>query len=105
MSSPIDDLLHHCRSLGLTADVGTMFRSPALRCEGKVFAFVGHNDTLIVKLPHDRIAELDADGLGHQVTMGERTMREWAEVPAGPAPELWNDLTVEAYRFVSSLVS
>ena len=61
MSAPIDDLLRHCRRLGLSADIGTMFRSPALRYEGKAFAFQGLEGGVIVKLPNDRITEL-ADG-------------------------------------------
>lgn len=104
-SIPIEDLLEHCRTSGLTADLGTMFRSPALRVHGKVFAFVGHDGTLIVKLPHDRIAELEREGIGVPVTMGERTMREWAEVAAladtSSTFDLWSVLTGEAHRFVA----
>ncbi len=62
--------------------VGTMFRSPGLRVDGTIVAFLGHGDTLIVKLPRDRAAGLVAAGTASPVTMGKRTMREWVEIPA-----------------------
>lgn len=102
----IEDLLEICRAHDLSADLATMFRSPALRCRGKVFAFIGFDGTLIVKLPHDRIVELARDGLAEPVTMGKRTMREWAEVPPLPDPnsteDVWAGLVVQAHQFVSS---
>lgn len=102
MSAPIDDLLRHCRRLGLSADIGTMFRSPALRYEGKAFAFQGHEGGVIVKLPNERITELADDDIAHPVTMGKRTMREWAEVPPTVEPDMLESLVVEAHRFTSS---
>jgi len=96
-------LLDHCRANGLAAEIGTMFRSPALRCQGTAFAFVGSHDTLIVKLSQQRIDELAREGIATHVTMGKRTMREWAEVPsqstAQATRDVWADLTVEAHRF------
>lgn len=102
----IEDLLVHCQSHGLSAEIGTMFRSPALRSRGKVFAFLGFDGGLIVKLPHNRIEELARDGVAEQVTMGKRTMREWAEVASLSTPQstddLWFGLVVEAHQFVTS---
>ena len=62
--------------------VGTMFRSPGLRTNGTIVAFLGYADTLIVKLPRDRAAALIAAGTAEPVTMGKRTMREWVAIPA-----------------------
>jgi len=70
---------------------GTMFRSPGLRVGGKIFAFLGHDDRLIVKLPRPRAVELIAAGAAHEVTMGTRTMREWISIP------LHDDLDDEIY--------
>ncbi|KZF09306.1 MAG: hypothetical protein WBA81_06900 [Rhodococcus sp. (in: high G+C Gram-positive bacteria)] len=102
----IDDLLEHCHAHNLDADLGTMFRSPALRCRGKVFAFVGFDGALIVKLPHARIVQLASQGTAEQVTMGKRTMREWAEIALLSSPrstaDLWFGLVEEAHKFVSS---
>ena len=99
----LHDLLDHCRANGLAAEIGTMFRSPALRCQGTVFAFLGKDDTLIVKLPRQRIDELAHEGIATHVTMGKRTMREWAEVPSlstsHATRNLWTDLTIEAHHF------
>jgi hypothetical protein len=59
---------------------GTMFRSPGLRVGGKIFAFLGHDARLIVKLPRARVLELIAAGVAHEVTMGTRSMREWIAI-------------------------
>ncbi|MBB3036996.1 TfoX/Sxy family protein [Hoyosella altamirensis] len=87
--------------------LGTMFRSPGLRVEGKVFAFLGSNGELIVKLPKARAAELVDEGTAEAVVMGKRTMREWIVLPAegdsASTLALWRDLAYEAYRFVGAL--
>src|SRR5690554_3495785 len=62
--------------------IGTMFRSPGIRVEGKIVAFLGHDGDLIVKVPRARAEELVAAGTAEPVTMGVRTMREWVSVPA-----------------------
>ncbi|WP_049793712.1 MmcQ/YjbR family DNA-binding protein [Hoyosella subflava] len=87
--------------------MGTMFRSPGLRVGGKVFAFLGSNGELIVKLPRTRAAELVDEGTAEAVVMGKRTMRKWILLPArGDSASkltLWRDLAYEAYRFVGAL--
>lgn len=88
--------------------IGTMFRSPGIRAGGKIVAFLGHDDGIIMKLPRDRAVALVARGDAHEVTMGTRTMREWIAVPAGTdhAATLasWVPLTQEALDYVVSLV-
>ncbi|MFI6813397.1 TfoX/Sxy family protein [Nonomuraea sp. NPDC050328] len=87
--------------------LATMFRSPGLRTGGKIFAFLGHDGELIVKLPHDQARRLLDEGTANPVTMGKRTMREWVAVPAQQSDTetlaLWRKAAHDAYRYVDSL--
>lgn len=84
--------------------VGTMFRSPGLRTGNTIVAFLGHDGSLIVKLPRERAAGLVAAGAAEPVTMGRRTMREWVAVPAGndsrKTRDNWTGLAREALHHV-----
>ena len=86
--------------------IGTMFRSPAIRSGNKVVAFLGHGDTLIVKVPAERAEALVAEGSAHRVTMGSRTMREWIVLPAAENDRQtlaqWIPCTQEALHYVST---
>ncbi|MFT4469469.1 TfoX/Sxy family protein [Arthrobacter sulfonylureivorans] len=87
---------------------GTMFRGPGLRVGGKIFAFLGHGDRLIVKVPRQRADAAVASGAAEPVIMGQRTMKEWVAFPAvaddAPATErLWLSAADEAYAYVKSL--
>lgn len=87
-------------------EVGTMFRSPGLRVAGKIFAFLGHDDRLIVKLPRARARGVVAAGTAHEVTMGSRTMKEWVSLPFDDDDldgtlARWRDAAHEAHDFVS----
>lgn len=86
--------------------MGTMFRSPGLRVGTKIFAFLGFDGELIVKLPVDRVAELVEAGDATQVTMGKRTMREWVTIEPAPDDDAtlarWRPLAAEAHRFVAA---
>ncbi|MBW9095386.1 hypothetical protein JNB62_17025 [Microbacterium jejuense] len=88
--------------------IGTMFRSPGIRARGKIVAFLGHENRLILKLPRDRAVALVADGDAQEVTMGTRTMREWIAVPARADHEAtlasWAALAQEALDYVVSLI-
>lgn len=87
--------------------IGTMFRSPGLRVGGKIFAFLGADGELIIKVPRERAVQLVDEGTAAHVVMGERTMREWLELPArsdsASTLELWTGLAAEAYRYVNAL--
>ncbi|WP_283136421.1 hypothetical protein [Rhizohabitans arisaemae] len=87
--------------------MGTMFRSPGLRTGGKIFAFLGHNGELIVKLPQDRARRLVDAGTAEHVTMGTRTMRERVAFPAQGNDTatliLWRKVARDAHRYVGSL--
>lgn len=87
---------------------GTMFSSPGLRVGGKIFAFLGHGDRLIVKVPRQRAETAVASGAAEPVTMGNRTMKEWVAFPAvandaAATEQLWLGVVDEAYAYVKSL--
>ncbi|MGW6175186.1 hypothetical protein ACWF5H_16995 [Arthrobacter sp. NPDC055138] len=87
---------------------GTMFRSPGLRVGGKIFAFLGHDHRLIVKVPRPRAETAVASGAAEPVTMGERTMKEWVAFPAvaddaSATEQLWGSVAEEAYSYVKSI--
>lgn len=113
MTAPSEDsldLLHAVAEL-LAAEgpveIGTMFRSPGLRTGTKIFAFLGHGDCLIVKLPLARAKALTSEGGAAPVTMGTRTLREWVEIPVhadyGTTLATWTAFATEALHFVRSL--
>ena len=83
-------------------DMGRMFSTDGLRVGGKVYAFVAHDGTLVVKLPQPRIDQLDDTGVGAHMRMRGREMREWATVPLEQAA-VWEGLVDEAREFVASL--
>lgn len=89
-------------------DFGTMFRSPGLRVAGKIFAFLGHDRRLIVKLPRRRALEVLSTGAAREVTMGKRTMKEWVAFPVDDDDidgtlNTWRQAAREAHDFVVSL--
>lgn len=79
--------------------IGRMFGSDGVSVRGKLFAFVANSGGLVVKLPADRIDELDLDNM----VMRGRPMREWAVVPFGDGVDRWRDIADEAYAFVDSI--
>jgi hypothetical protein len=83
-------------------DIGVMFGSEGLRIRGKVFAFVSFAGALALKLPADRVDQLDGDEGIARMVMRERPMREWLTVPI-EAEERWPALVSEAYAFVDSI--
>ncbi len=83
-------------------DMGRMFGTEGVRVRGKVFAFVAHEGSLVVKLPERRIGELTADGIAAPMIMRGRPLREWAEI-SPEASETWAVLIDEARVFVDSL--
>ncbi len=84
-------------------DVATMFHSPAVRSAGKIVAFLGHDDRLILKLPRERAMQLMTDGTVEAVTMGERTMREWVSIALSTDRSVWLGLSREALAYVRGL--
>jgi hypothetical protein len=82
--------------------VGTKFGHGSLEVDTKVFAFTRTDESAALKLPQNRIAELMKDGEICHLTMGKRTMREWAVVPNIAAPGNL-DLLLEARTYVATL--
>lgn len=91
----------HCRLPGI--DIGPMFGTEGLRVRGKVYAFVVHNGSLVVKLPEQRIGELVAGGEAGPTIMRGRPLREWAEVPIEAGAARWAQFVGEARVFVDAI--
>lgn len=83
-----------------TVSQGTGFgSSPGLRVRGKIFAMLAGGG-LVVKLPRDRVDELESSGVGSRFDPGHgRVMKEWVTVPVGHGAD-WEQLTAEAFAFV-----
>jgi hypothetical protein len=79
---------------------GTGFgRSEGLRIHKKIYA-IQNGDTLILKLPRDRVEQLIESGAGRPWGPGTgRVMREWIEISEASWNE-WPALTEEARTFV-----
>jgi hypothetical protein len=83
---------------------GTGFgATPGLRVGGRIFAMLGREGELIVKLPKDRVEELVASGDGARFDPRNdgRLMKEWVTIPVRGGPG-WQDLANEAFGFVRS---
>ncbi len=73
-----------------------------------MFAFVGGEGELIVKLPAAQCAALVAAGQAEPVRAGRSPMREWIGVPdvADRADGAeWRELMADAHRYVASLTA
>ena len=83
-----------------TVSQGTGFgSSPGLRVRGKIFAMLAGGG-LVVKLPKNRVDELESSGVGSRFDPGHgRVMREWATVPVSHGAD-WEQLAAEAFAFV-----
>ena len=76
-----------------------MFGSPGLKIDGKVFAILWRG-SLVVKLPVSRVDSLLAAGTATRFDPGMgRQMKEWVEIPPGPA-KAWIALAEESRAFV-----
>ncbi|MBN9215226.1 MAG: hypothetical protein ABS62_01810 [Microbacterium sp. SCN 70-200] len=83
-------------------DLGPMFGVEGVRVRGKVFACVGYESALMLKLPRERVDELEASGAARRVVMRERPMKEWAFVGMAEASQ-WDSLMREALAFVDAI--
>jgi hypothetical protein len=84
-------------------DLGPMFGTVGLRIRGRVYAFVGHEGDLVVKVPAEHADALVAAGAARRMVMRERELREWVMLPAASGAESWATRMDEAHRFVDSL--
>jgi hypothetical protein len=77
---------------------GRKFGSNGLKVNGKLFALFTQ-ETLVVKLPRERVAALGAAKIGKPFDPGHgRLMKEWLMVTSPKAS--WIDLAREAHAFV-----
>jgi hypothetical protein len=82
---------------------GTMMGFPCLRVSGAFFASCDHRSgDLIVKLPHHRVEQLIATGVGKPFAPAGRTFREWVLID-GRDEARWVALIEEAREFVAGL--
>jgi hypothetical protein len=75
--------------------VGRKFGTTSLRREGKVFVML-MPAKFVARLPRGRVDELVAAGVGTNLVMGKRTMKEWLAVEG--ERRRWLSLAREAYR-------
>ena len=78
---------------------GRMFNGDGVKVREKIFAFIGRNGDLVVKLPQARVRDLVTSRAGDPVVMGVRTMREWVRLSAEAGVGAWSEVLDEAYRF------
>ena len=82
--------------------IGRMFSGLGLEVDGRFFAFVDKNGRLVVKLSQRDVLRLVDEGQAELVTMGKRTMREWAGLtpPEDGDLDRWRTAAQAAYSFV-----
>jgi hypothetical protein len=80
----------------------TMMGYPCVRRAGRFFAsFDIRADTLVAKLPRERVAELIASGVGEPFAPNGRVFREWVTVRPLDS-EVWQDVLAEALEFAAA---
>ncbi|HWR84392.1 MAG TPA: hypothetical protein VN200_00215 [Rhodoglobus sp.] len=77
---------------------GSMFHSLGLKRDGRFFAFIDGDGGVGMRLPEARVTELDEAGIAERMTIGTRSMREWASCPMSGV-EHWRQLLQESYEF------
>jgi hypothetical protein len=77
----------------------TMMGYPCVRLGGRFLAsYDAKAGELVVKLPHERVAELVETGVGEPFAPAGKVFREWVSVPAVDR-EVWRNLLAEAVDF------
>jgi hypothetical protein len=77
----------------------TMMGYPCVRLAGRFLASYDEKaDTLVVKLPSERVLELIDNGDGDPFSPAGKRFREWVSIPAVDRA-LWQSLLAEAVEF------
>jgi hypothetical protein len=77
----------------------TMMGFPCVRLAGRFLAsYDDKADTLVVKLPRERVTELVDSGAGESFAPAGKVFREWVSVPSVDR-ELWRTLLTETADF------
>jgi hypothetical protein len=77
----------------------TMMGYPCVRLAGRFLAsYDDKAGSLVVKVPHDRVAELVENGSGDPFAPAGRVFREWVSIPTVDYT-LWHTLLAEAVDF------
>jgi hypothetical protein len=85
----------------ITIGQGRGFGAGTLQVDGRIFA-IGRAESVVLKLPATRVAELIAAGDGVPFDSGKgRPMKEWVTVSSQPSERLV-ELALEAVAFVRS---
>jgi len=78
------------------------FGSSALQVNGKIFAMISSSGSFVVKLPKQRVEELEVSGVGAKFNPGHgRLMKEWLALNQD-STRRFLPLAREALRFVGS---
>ena len=76
----------------------TMMGYPCVRLAGKFLASYDKSGCLVVKLPHDRVSALVAEGVGEPFAPAGKVFREWVSIPTIDR-KLWQTVLAEAVDF------
>lgn len=82
------------------SDRGSGWGASSLKVDGRMFAMLPHQRTLVVKLPRARVDTLveSGDGVRYDPRRG-RPLKEWLELSPA-SPKRWSKLAAEALEFV-----
>jgi hypothetical protein len=86
---------------------GRMFSAHGIKINGKFFAFLMRSESLVVKVPAERVNELVTSGRAVHFEPGPgRPMREWASLAYTDEEDpAWEPLVDEARAFVQSITA
>lgn len=80
------------------------FGHSALKVNDKIFAMVSSKGDFVVKLPKQRVDELEAAGAGKRFAAGKGSpMKEWLAVDATSKQD-WAELAREALSFLRTVL-
>ncbi|MBM94683.1 MAG: hypothetical protein CMI09_02385 [Oceanospirillaceae bacterium] len=84
------------------AEHGTMMGTPCLRYKGEFVAMIFERaDSLIVKLPAERVNELIATEQGNEFNFTKKRFREWVLIPR-QHQDRYEEYMMEALEFARS---